>query len=258
MHEEIEGVLMRKRVIYLVIVMFIMSGCTNNTADTVSINERIDEMQQLNDAKYNELITRVDKIESSIAEIKESINEIEKKVIDDGYEEINGLVNDIDGEKKEKADEYEDVNGLVNDVDEEIDFIETMIWGTKLFVRSEVQLGDRISDMEIVDISGDKNQIIQFRGEAYVVGTFGIIENNPVLVDGVSFYVDKLSDYLPRERNDVRDLWFMFSNAEEAKQMLSEYNNQGEIAIIIDDYLLDLTESTVVNSARLVRVISKK
>lgn len=189
---------------------------------------------------YNELIESLDQINTKLSLLESRIDDIENNVL-----ELDGdLENDISNLKKANRD-----------VKEDIAFIEDLIWRGNLFEFDKVNVGDYVGQMKVSEIN-EGDPIVYFTGEVMVKGSYGVVIDSPVLADGVYFYVDDATGYLPRERSDNRVLWFMITNTETAYEMLENYSTTDEILIIIDEYVVDLTETATVNTAKLVKVIS--
>lgn len=232
--------MIRRFVILLLIV--ILSGCSNHEKEFDSLSQRIELLEMENESLSN-VADALDSLEIEIDELQNEMDVLKEDSVTDNDNLDNQITN---------------IKRSISNLDDSIEYIENMIWRNCLFDRNEVTVGDYVSGMELTEIDGHDNQILQFTGETYVTGSFGIVTDDYVVGDGVTFSVDRLSSYLPREINDRRDLWFVFTNYEEALLMLEDYKDCGEISIIIDEYKLDLTESAVVNTAKLVKVISEK
>lgn len=71
------------------------------------------------------------------------------------------------------------------------------------------------------------------------------------------YFDDKVTDVLPREKNDLRMRWFYFSNYEEAEEMLRPFENEETVTILIDQYIVRLLELEVINSANIISVINE-
>ncbi|GMQ57228.1 hypothetical protein AN1V17_16230 [Vallitalea sediminicola] len=227
-------------IIIVTVVVISINGCTAKPSEVTVLSNRISEIEEINNRKSEEIIKRLESIEYRISEVEKTIN-IKNK-----------------NEEDLPQDAIDELMSTIEDVELNINFIESMIWGRSLFDLNKIKVGDNVNEMIVTDITSRKGMQIQFSGQKQLTGNYSIIKDDYYLGNIVTFSIDdKLSDILPRAKDDMRTLWFRFSNYDEAVDMLEEYGDSGEITIIIDEYYIDLLESDVINEAKLIKVVSK-
>ena len=127
------------------------------------------------------------------------------------------------------------------------------IWGDALFDASGIKVGDIVAGLKLKEIIGTK---YIFEGQKIVKGKF-TIWNDEYYKDMISFAIDdKNANELPRALSDSRTLWFMFANRDEAYSILKNKNSNEYIDLLIENYVIDLKESEVINSAILIKAIN--
>lgn len=226
----------------LIIVVSILSGCSQYDSEIELINTELNNLRDTATNDKNELSQHFDDVDIRISEINAKLD-----IIEDELSDLNSKVESIDVSTIMKS---------VEDIESEVLFIENIIWKDNLFDIEDVNIGDRVGKMKIVDITNYKGTALHFEGEVLVKGHFEIIKDNPMTPDGVAFYVEDKSGYLPRARGDSRILWFTFTNVDDAYDMFSEYKSSDEISIMIDEYVLTLSATAAVNSAKIISVIT--
>ncbi|HHY38560.1 MAG TPA: hypothetical protein GX507_06515 [Clostridia bacterium] len=134
-----------------------------------------------------------------------------------------------------------------------------------IFDAKAVKVGDKVLGMEIVDLSvndidEDNYSVrVKFSGQATVSGTYTHEkEDEEMLGCKIRFEVDAESEAcLPREKTDKRVLWFVFTNHDEAEELLGPPGSSGKATVVIDEYGINCTFSCEYNTAKLVRVIER-
>jgi hypothetical protein len=131
-----------------------------------------------------------------------------------------------------------------------------------IFDARYVKPGARIAGMEVTrvdltEVDGEFLGTVQFRGSALVEGTYLYRQSDPMSGEVLSFYVDKDAwNRLPIMSHDNRDLWFAFTNFEDAKTMFGIPDGadtaSGQAAVVIDDYFIHYDYKEVMNTARLI------
>lgn len=135
-----------------------------------------------------------------------------------------------------------------------------------IFDAKTAKVGDKILGMEITDLCvhdiDEKVYLarVKFSGQATVSGRYTHEkEDNEMLGCQIRFEVDKEYDLsLPREKTDTRVLWFVFSNHDEAEELLGPPGSSGMATVVIDEYRINLVPSCEYNTAKLVRVVEKR
>lgn len=186
--------------------------------------------------------------------------EVDSLVLENDYlkDNIYGINMKLDSNKTDIEAIHNNYNEsnlfLENEIEQNIADVQMMkdlIFGKTLFDKEAVQVGDELGEFIVKEIyKNNKDFIITFDGSARIYGYFGLTQDNTII-----FILNEFGRYLPRAKNDRR-IWFTFSNTEEAKKMFENHNMYELQTIIIDDFKLDLTESEVYNTARLVEVLT--
>jgi len=119
-------------------------------------------------------------------------------------------------------------------------------------------VGDTITGMKLIEINETVGSQFLFEGQKKITGQFAILSDDDYWYDTVTFDVDdEAIDILPREIKDHRNLWFTFSNYDQAVELLSPYGTSGTVTIVIDQYCVKLLEGCVINAARIIDVEAK-
>ena len=131
-----------------------------------------------------------------------------------------------------------------------------------LFDPREINAGDNIvgwtiKSLDLVpDASIGFSGIIHFEGEKKLTGTYRVIPpENEVMGPAICFTPDEESEkQLPRMMLDYRGTYFCASNYSEIEPLFSEVGNEGEMSLIIQDYIMDHRPTETWNSAKFVFV----
>ncbi|MEI7741760.1 MAG: hypothetical protein WCJ29_04605 [bacterium] len=123
-----------------------------------------------------------------------------------------------------------------------------------VFAANEAKAGKKIAGMVVMSNSG---RGISFQGQVTLRGDASFHSKDEAFVGGqICFYPNEEDqNKLPRVAGDNRDVWFCFSNHDEATKLLQP--GVTDLTITIDGYAIDTGESEVWNTARLVSVKSK-
>lgn len=232
---------MKQLLIFILIVIF-STSCTNND-DIGELNNRIsileDEMNE-----FTELSKQINETSNLNRELQVSITDLE-----DELRELS-----ISNENITISADIELLSQDIMRLERNEAFIQQMFFGDSIFDSKSIQVGDYVASMEYV---GRYETRYKFSGRKTLVGHYDISLNDEYWgTDIITFGIDEsVTDVLPRANEDYRTLWFKFSNYNEAYEMLKSNGMSGEATIVIDEYEIDLLQSDVVNTARLVEVI---
>ena len=122
------------------------------------------------------------------------------------------------------------------------------------------EVGAQVRGMTLESFScvgGGPDCHYQFSGKAEITGTYHVYDEteaflgNAVCFDGLD---DSSLSRMPYEAGDSRNVWFCFTNEDEARGLFP--SNEGTATIVIDDYFDILVGAEVWNTATLVEVIS--
>jgi hypothetical protein len=138
-----------------------------------------------------------------------------------------------------------------------------------IFTLTDIKIGDKIAGMTVQSITPydegvktlplESNAKVRFTGQTNVAGTYyyecpgfeGKCNKNEqrlCLKD-----LDEASQKkMPRIKNGRDPIWFCFSNADEAKKLLAP--NTGKESVLIDNYILNVYPSEVIDTADLIKV----
>lgn len=126
------------------------------------------------------------------------------------------------------------------------------------FDKLTIKIGDQISEMVVVRTSESySNNVIQFKGQVTISGTYTVNEENDYFYVPVSFIPDNQSvSKLPKMKQDSRYIWFAFTNdADQIKKAFGPVGSSGKATIVIDDYNIDCRPTETCNTAKLVKVV---
>ncbi|HUT21982.1 MAG TPA: hypothetical protein VMX18_01080 [Candidatus Bipolaricaulota bacterium] len=118
-------------------------------------------------------------------------------------------------------------------------------------------------DMTFYTADLDKSEFF-FRGKITVTGNYTYYKPGEDMLGGrdgnVCFDNIKQTDIgkFPKFANDDRNIWFCFTNQELAKKLFGPAGSRGEATIEIDNYMINLRQTEVYNTAELVKVIEIK
>ena len=156
--------------------------------------------------------------------------------------------------------------GTANDSEAETGFQTSKI--SNLFDARDVSNGDIITGMKIVSVnvypgSDPDNKdnyfaTVKFSGKLELSGKYISYSDQPLLGRSVIFYPDnKSANLIPRLNQDtIQEVWFLIENYEEAIEILSEPDSEGNATIIIDNYTINYTLE-VVHTAQIISVPDK-
>lgn len=129
-----------------------------------------------------------------------------------------------------------------------------------VFEATELNPGDKVGTMEAVKVEkvnqdknlGNNNMSATFTGKVTVAGTY--VQRTGLVKGACMEDLDNYSEQkLPRVKTDERNVWFCFSNENEAKRKL-EGKEEENVTVTIDDYTYKHHPSEVKNTARLIEV----
>jgi len=225
-----------KRIYIFLFVLLIFTGCKNDN-EVEELKNRINELEnEIN--MLDEISVRIDESDNLVNELQISIVGLQDRIADFNIEdELDGINQDL--QKLERNEE----------------FMKGIFFGNAIFDTNTIQKGDYIASMEFV--GREDRTRYRFIGRKTLVGHYSISLNDEFWgSDVITFGFDeKVTDVLPRANEDFRTLWFMFSNYDEAFELLSKNGMSGDVTIVIDEYVVDLMQSAVVNTGRIVEVI---
>lgn len=118
------------------------------------------------------------------------------------------------------------------------------------FNRDSIESGDRVGAL-----SYDRNELSRyyFNGEVTVTGAYSVNLDDPLLGD--TWCMRNLDEEslakIPKETSDSRDVWFCFTNTDEVQSVLGN-DSIASITVTISEYVVDLKESSVFNTATFV------
>jgi hypothetical protein len=123
---------------------------------------------------------------------------------------------------------------------------------TNSFDSTTAKVGDLVAGMTITKASPP--YYFEFSGDAQITGHYKKGNGENVFTqDNVCFYsiAEQSLKLIPKEITDERDVWFCFTNKEDAKAMFSE--NEGTAQVTINNYIYDLGQRETWNRATLIR-----
>jgi hypothetical protein len=131
-----------------------------------------------------------------------------------------------------------------------------------VFDPARVQVGDSIAGLRIdtVDVwramDGAWVGMVRFAGEVRLGGTY---EPHPdPEANLLCFFAGaEHAERLPRFHGDERRPWFCFADQDRARALLPVPPGRGRAEIVVDRFTYHFAYSDVVNSARLVRVVTR-
>jgi hypothetical protein len=226
-----------KKSIYGIIIVFVvlLVGCNE---ETNQINDNLESLDK------QQLGTEID-LKKEISSLNSQLNAINTKL-----SELSGQSDMIESQNIEIAE----LESRITDVNKELEITKKMLWGSSVFDRKEIAVGSEINNMTVTKIAKQKGTQIYFEGETKLKGVFSIHIDNFLFGDYVAFELDRSSTDLPRAFGDTRYQWFVFSNHDEALNLLKEFGETGEVSIVIDEFTIDLAETATYNRARLLSV----
>ena len=129
----------------------------------------------------------------------------------------------------------------------------------------QIQSGSTIGGLKVAAVDVQPAPIatgvsgsVRFAGEVQLVGSYRPHFDYPEVREPC-FWVNADSwSKLPRAAGDQRVIWFCFENRDEAVRQLGPLGTQAYATIVIDNYTTNLTGSDAWDTARLVRVVSKR
>ena len=129
----------------------------------------------------------------------------------------------------------------------------------------QVQPGSTIAGLKVAAVDVQPAQLdtrvsgsVRFAGEVQLDGSYRPHFDYPEVREPCFWVnVDSWSK-LPRAAGDQRVIWFCFENRDQAVRQLGGLDTQAYATIVIDNYTTHLTGSDVWDTARLVRVVSKR
>lgn len=234
---------MLKQILIILFIVLMFTGCKSYIV-AEELNDRISELEvEIN--MLEEISEHINESDKLIQELQLSIVGLQDRITELNIEdEMQGIYLDL-----------EDINHDMDELERNEEFIQRIFFGNAIFDAKTIQKGDYIASMEFV--GREEKTRYKFVGRKTLVGHYSISLNDEYWgSDIVTFgFDDEVTDVLPRANEDYRTLWFMFSNYDEAFEMLSTNGMNGKATIVIDEYVIDLMQSDVVNTARIVEVI---
>jgi type II secretory pathway pseudopilin PulG len=131
--------------------------------------------------------------------------------------------------------------------------VEESVVVDNMFDKDKVTAGDKIGAMTAA-MNFSSNNVL-FEDKVTVTGSYFVLNGDELL--GSIWCLQELDEvslsYMPKEINDTRDVWFCFNNDEKASSLLGD-NDLEKVTVTIDDYYINLKQSSVYNTATLVEV----
>jgi len=230
--------------VFIIILLIALSGCTNNNLEEIdTLTNQVNKLSKRID-NYEELTSNIESLSSRIANI-------EKKVS-----------NSVDNEQLDLVEnELKSISTNLSKIQVELQFIENTVYNRSLFKADDIEVGELVSSMILVEKNYNKAWRLLFSGEVELTGEYRISENDEYYGRDVIFFDvddDNSKNVLPRALGDNRHLWFVIRNYEDAYNLLINSGLEGEATVVVDNYLIDLLQSDVVNEADLIKVIVSK
>lgn len=255
---------MRKLILIslLVVLSTLFFACGNTESVTQTLESKILELENgvtninLELESLNTRILQADvtfeTLQNKTIETDEILKNMSSKIV--AIEEVIAS-KDIESNGNFWSDEMMSFNENIEGLKENLDLLKKMLYGNVIFHPHTIDKGDIAAGMKHIDYPNDEGDGFLFSGEKWLKGKFNIALENEHHGNRIEFFVDESqSDVLPRAYNDYRNLWFVFSNYDEAYEMLLPYVEHDTITIVIDQYDIDLRQSDVVNSARFIKI----
>jgi len=159
---------------------------------------------------------------------------------------------DDETEQTETVQE-EQVDNTQNQNTNEVTLIENSTVNNSFKIET-AKAGDKIGAMKVVSI-GEYNGNVLFEGEVTISGSYKVITDDDLL--GSIWCMEDLDDaslkLIPQEVDDERSVWFCFNNEDKASVLLGNESLE-KVTVSIDDYYINLKQSSVYNTATLVEV----
>lgn len=230
--------------VFLIILSIALSGCTNNNLEEIDIlTNQVNELSNK--------INNYEDINSNIEGLSSRIANLETKVS-----------NSIDNEQLDIVkNELDSISTNLAEIQVELQFVENTVYKRSLFKADDIEVGEVVSGMILEEKNYHKDWRLLFSGEVELTGEYTISENDEYWGRDVMFFDvddDNSKNILPRALGDNRHLWFVIRNYEEAYNILIASGLEGEATIVVDNYLIDLLQSDVVNEADLIKVTDSK
>jgi len=131
---------------------------------------------------------------------------------------------------------------------------------TNLFDARKVKAGDQVAGLKVnkVEVHNasdeDYDAYVSFEGEVTVSGSFKHNLNDEFMDHEISFMVDEESaEKLPKLAHDQRDVWFMFTNHDEAEKVFGAPGTEGKATVTIKNYNINYAHTEIWNTAELVK-----
>lgn len=124
---------------------------------------------------------------------------------------------------------------------------------SNIFEIDRAQKGDKVGDMTITSVD---SRFAKFSGQITVSGLVNVYGEDDggagILSNNICMNVDQADwSKFPRIKGDLRDIWFCFSNLDQAKKA---FKQSGQATVTIDEYIIDSFDGEAWNKARLVSV----
>lgn len=131
---------------------------------------------------------------------------------------------------------------------------------TNLFDARKVNAGDQVAGLKISKVevhnAGDEDYdaYVGFEGEVTISGSFKHNLNDEFMDHEISFMVDEeAAAVLPKLAHDQRNVWFMFTNHDEAEKVFGAPGTEGKATVTIKNYSINYAHTEIWNTADLVK-----
>lgn len=131
---------------------------------------------------------------------------------------------------------------------------------TNLFDARKVKAGDQVAGYKISKVevhnAGDEDYdaYVSFEGEITVSGSFKHNLDDEFMDHEISFMVDdEAAAALPKLAHDQRNVWFMFTNHDEAEKVFGAPGTEGKATVTIKNYNINYAHTEIWNTADLVK-----
>lgn len=135
------------------------------------------------------------------------------------------------------------------------------------FDLAHAKVGDEVAGMKIAQLDlAEKSLLpwgskVTFKGQTEVTGEYTYYDDDEPFLGGnvcLRNLTEESLDQLPKVIGDSRDVWFCFSNFEEAQAEFGPAGSTGTATVMIDDYYIPMIEGEAWKVATLVKVVEKE
>lgn len=131
---------------------------------------------------------------------------------------------------------------------------------TNLFDARKVKAGDQVAGLKVSKVEvhnasdEDYDAYVAFEGEVTISGSFKHNLNDEFLDHEISFMVDEEAvATLPKLAHDQRNVWFTFTNHDDAEKVFGAPGTEGKATVTIKNYNINYAHTEIWNTADLVK-----